>query len=110
MVKHTHTHTHRVRGLTRQRMLAHSPALRLRGKLLVERQGEAKKSAIVPQLVQRVRGVEVEAARLAAEAQQSPEEASPAGGGGGEGGHRKVHSRVHFKREGLRDRFRVEKR
>lgn len=94
-------------------MLAHSPALRLRGKLLVERQGEAKKSAIVPQLVQRVRGVEVEAARLAAEAQQSPEEASPAGGGeggGGEGGHRKVHSRVHFKREGLRARFRAEKR
>lgn len=52
-------------------MLAHSPALRLGGKLLVECEGEAKKSAIVSQLVQRVRGVEVEAAASAGEDRKS---------------------------------------
>lgn len=83
-------------------MLAHSPALRLRGELLMECEGEAKKSAIVSQLVQRVRGVEVEAPHLARETQQSPEEGSPAlrgagGAGAEEGSHRKVRSKFTSK-------------
>ena len=59
----------------------HSPALRLGGELLVESQGEAKEGAAVPQLVQRVRSLQVKAPhRAAAEAgQQSAQGETPVG-------------------------------
>lgn len=52
----------------------HSPALRVRGALLVKCQREAKEGAMVPQLVQCVSSIQVEALGMTEEGQHTPEE------------------------------------